>query len=183
MSNEFLKENVLPSNPNPLVRRWREVDGVIYLTVTLDKPTTGDEWTERMEKKGNRVDVSVKRMFFLKNFTCSTAGMYEIVILKGLLFEYKGCITQNIHAKASEMKLVKPNADIACLIREQLTDEEIEEMGLMFIVTMHEPIEGSNGRPCLLTTSRYNNGRWLNAHLDLPGIEWEQEYGFAFLAP
>ena len=80
MSNEFLKENVLPSNPNPLVRRWREVDGVIYLTVTLDKPTTGDEWTERMEKKGNRVDVSVKRMFFLKNFTCSTAGMYEIVI-------------------------------------------------------------------------------------------------------
>ena len=48
----FLRDELVVSEQ---VKRWREVDGVIYLTVTLDKPTSGDKWIPRTEKKGNRV--------------------------------------------------------------------------------------------------------------------------------
>jgi len=165
------------------IRSWREVDGVIYLTVTLDKPTAGDEWIPRTEKKGNRVGDYAKSVLRSKNFKSSAAGTHEIIILKGSLFEENDRITQNIRAKAKEMKLQTPNADIACLIREQFSDKEIEAMGLWWIVAMHEPIEDSDGDPSLLTASRDGGGRWLDACYGSPDHSWCRGSGFAFLAP
>ncbi len=164
------------------VKRWREVDGIIYLTVTLDQSTTGDKWISRTEMNGNRARDYAKSVLRSKNFIPSIAGTYEIVILKGSLFEDNDRITQKIRAKADEMKLAKPNADIACFIREQFSDKEIEAMGLWWIVTMHEPIV-SGGSPSLLTALRSGGGRWLDAFGDYPADGWPRKFGFAFLAP
>lgn len=167
-------------------KRWREVDGIIYLTVTLDKPTAGDEWIPRMEKNGNRARDYAKSVLRSKDFTSSIAGTHEIVVLKGSLFEDGDRITQRIRAKADEMKLVKPNADIACLIREQFSDKEIEAMGLWWIVTMHEPIVSGDefdDESSLLTANRRDRNRWLDVFLGDPDHRWCCEYGFAFLAP
>jgi hypothetical protein len=178
-ADRFLRDELSVSETT---RCWREVDGVIYLTVTLDKPTAGDKWISRTETKGNRVGDYAKSVLRSKKFKPSVAGTYEIVILKGSLFEDNDRITQNIRAKADEMKLVKPNADIACLIREQFTDKEIESMGLWWIVAMHEPIEDSDGYPSLLAAVRNGGGRWLGACSGYPGDRWRRESGFAFLA-
>jgi len=176
----FLRDELVVSEQ---VKRWREVDGVIYITVTLDKPTAGDKWISRTETNGNRAGDYVKSVLRSKKFKPSVAGTYEIVILKGSLFEDDDRITQNIRTKADEMKLVKPNADISCLIREQFTDKEIEAMGLWWIVTMHEPIEDSGGSPDLLAAFRDDGGRWLFACSVYPDGRWDREGGFAFLAP
>ena len=176
----FLRDELVVSER---VKRWREVDGVIYLTVTLDKSTAGDKWISRTEKKGNRVEENYgKPILRSKDFKSSAAGTYEIVVLKGSLFEDKDRITQNIRAKAKEMNLQTPLADIACLIREQFTDKEIEAMGFWWIVAMHEPIL-SGFRTNLLAAGRRDAGRWLDAYRGFLDHGWGREGGFAFLAP
>lgn len=178
MNQEFVAVDVLPT------KRHREVDGVIYLTVTLRKSTTGEKWIARTEKKGNRVEEPYGKLVIRsKDFKPSVAGTYEIAILKGLLFTDDDRSTQKICDKAIEMKLVKLNADIACLIREQFSDQEIEEMGLWWIVIMHEPIEPIKAvnHSNLLAVSRDDGGRWLRTYKDSPARRWRRDGGFAFL--
>jgi hypothetical protein len=60
-----------------------------------------------------------------------------------------------------------------------LSDKEIKEMGLDWIITMHEPIPDSDGFPCVLGTYRCGDS-WLNACNAHPGSWWSREDGFAF---
>ncbi|MBU3934487.1 hypothetical protein KKC00_00760, partial [Patescibacteria group bacterium] len=82
---------------------------------------------------------------------------------------------------AERRKLAKPNAEVACLIREMFSDEELETMGLWWIVVFHEPIRDSDGDPCLLSAYRGGGGRWLYADDDRPDGHWNSDNGFAFL--
>src|SRR3989338_4837086 len=83
-------------------------------------------------------------------FSVTSDGTTEVAVLKGMLFEDNDRITKKIRAEADKRKLSKPNAELACLIREKFTDKEIEAMGLWYIVAMHEPINDSDGDPFLL---------------------------------
>jgi hypothetical protein len=87
---------------------------------------------------------------------------------------------KKIRAEADKRKLSKPNAELACLIREKFTDKEIEAMGLSYIVTMHELINDSVGDPALLLADRGDDGRWLRAYYGRPDGRWFRAYGFAF---
>jgi len=158
---------------------WREQDGVIYLSVTSDG-TTGPEWIKRLEKKSFRLSDYAKGIFRSSGFKPTKGVKYEIVILKGLLFEDNDRITKNIRAEADKRKLDKPNAEVTCLIRENFSDKDIEAMGLTWIVTMHEPIKDSDGALGLLDTDCGADGSGLDACYDSPGIRWDRERGFAF---
>jgi len=159
-------------------RRWREQDGVIYFSVTS---TTGPEWIERLEKNGFRISDYAKSVLRSPDFKPTSGVTTEIAVLKGMLFENNNRITEKIRAEANKRKLTPPNAEVACLIREMFTDEEIEAMGLWWIVAMHEPIKDSDGVPALLRASRGGVGRWLNADYGRPGSRWSRDYGFAFV--
>ena len=87
---------------------------------------------------------------------------------------------KKIRAEADKRKLSKPNAELACLIREKFTDKEIEVMGLIWIVAMHEPINDSDGDPCLMSVNRYDNGRQLSANCVRSGDTLKRGNGFAF---
>ncbi|MBU4315099.1 hypothetical protein KJ673_01710, partial [Patescibacteria group bacterium] len=89
-------------------------------------------------------------------------------------------ITANICAKATELGLKKPNAEVACLIREKFSDDDIKAMGLWWIVAMHDPIEDSDGNPDLLGANRDDDDYSLYAWDDRPDDRWRSEYGFAF---
>ncbi|MDO8590106.1 MAG: hypothetical protein Q7R69_02440, partial [bacterium] len=104
----------------------------------------------------------------------------EVAVLKGMLFEDNDRITKKIRAEADKRKLSKPNAELACLIREKFTDKEIEAMGLWYIVAMHEPINDSDGDPSLLIADRDDDGRWLCAYGGGPDYRWGCGNGFAF---
>lgn len=164
-----------------LVRSWREQDGVIYFTVTSDG-TTGPRWIERLEKQGFRISNWAKSVLNSSDFLPTSGITTEIAVLKGLLWSDNQRITKNIRAEADNRKLTKPNAEVACLIREKFTDKEIETMGLVWIVAMHEPIRDSGGDPDLLDARRDGDGRWLGAACDGPGRRWRRGDGFAFVA-
>ena len=174
---KFLRGELAVSEPTC---RFREKDGVIYLTVTSDG-TTGPNWITRLEKKGFRLSKYSKDLLYSPDFQSTTGVTYDIAILKGMLFEDNKRITKNIRAEAERRNLTKPNAEVACLIRENFSDEEIEAMGLIWIVTMHEPIKDSDGDLGLLRANRIVGGSWLGTCYDRPGHRWLRGFGFAFV--
>lgn len=167
--------------PKPIFCSWREVDGVIYFSVTSDG-TTGEEWIARLEKKGYHVSVYTKILLRSGDFKPTSGNTTAIAVLKGVIFKDVDRITKKIRAEAERRKLTKPNVEVACLIREMFTDKEIEDMGLSWIVTMHEPIEDSTGALSLLRSYRYGNGSCLYPRCDDPDGYWDSDGGFAFAA-
>ncbi|MFA5024412.1 MAG: hypothetical protein WC523_05640 [Patescibacteria group bacterium] len=157
--------------------KFREENGVIYFSVTSDGKT-GEEWIEYFAKKGYRVGDYVLRS---KDFKPTAGITTEVAVLKGVLFEDKNRITKNIRAEAAKRKLLTPNAEVACLIRDKFTNEELKAMDLYCIVTMHDPINDSGVGPLLLHVHRSGDGSWLNADFGEPGSQWGRDNGFAFV--
>ena len=175
-ADRFLRGEIMVSEP---IRSWREEDGIIYFSVTSDG-TTGEDWIKRLEGNGFRVGDYAKQVLRSPDLKPTSGVTTEVAVLKGMLFEDNDRITKKIRAEAEKRKLVVPNAELACLIREKFTDEEIEAMGLWYIVAMHEPINDSDGDPGLLLACRNDVGRWLGACSGGPGSRWGRGYGFAF---
>lgn len=175
-AERFLRDELSDSEPT---RQWREADGVIYFSVMSDG-TTGEQWIARLEGKNLRVGDYAKQVLRHEDFKPTSGVLTEVAVLKGMLFEDSDRITSKIRTEADNRKLQKPNAEIACLIREKFTDAEIEAMGLWYIVAMHEPINDSDGGPDLLRAHRDFGGRWLHAFFDGPDCGWNRDGGFAF---
>ena len=176
MALRFLRDELSVSEPT---RSWREEDGVIYFSVTSDG-TTGEDWNTRLESKGFRVGDYAKQVLSSSDFMPTKGVTTEIALLKGMLFEDCDRITSNIRDLATQRKLTTPNAEVACLIRENFSDEDIEAMGLIWIVTMHEPIKDSDGDPSLLVADRGGDGHWLGACDGRPDDRWNRDHGFSF---
>jgi hypothetical protein len=175
----FLRGELIVSEPE---RKWREKNGVIYFSVTSDGTTgsddgtTGSEWIKRFADIGDYA----KSVLRSPDFKPTNGVTTEIAVLKGMLFENDDRTTKNIRAEAKKRGFTKPNAEVACLIREKFTDEELEAMGLWWIIVMHEPIKDSDGDPSLLGASRDGDGSWLLARWGDPGRWWHRDDGFAF---
>ena len=176
---KFLRGELTVSEP---VRTWREQDGVIYFILRPTNNETGSQWIERLEKKGFRISDWAKSILKSEDFVPTSGITYEIAVLKGMLWNDNERTTKNIRAEADKRKWFKPNAEVACLIREMFTDKELEEMGLWWIVAMHEPIKDSGGDPSLLGAGRDDDGSWLSTTYDEPGDRWYRGLGFAFVA-
>jgi hypothetical protein len=176
MALRFLRDELSVSEPT---RSWREEDSVIYFSVTSDG-TTGKDWIKRLEGNGFRVGDYAKEVLCSPSFKPTKGVQTEVAVFKGMLFEEQSRITSKIRAEGALRKLSKSNAELACLIREKFTDEEIEAMGLVWIVAMHEPIKESDSGPLLLSASRCGGGRWLTTCRDRPGFRWPYGHGFAF---
>jgi len=178
--NRLLRGELVVSAP---VRNWREEDGVIYFTVTSNG-FSGKDWIKHFESKKIKVGDYAKQLLLSKDFKPSKKGaVSQIAVIKGEFFSDSDRITSNIRNEADKRKFEKPNAEVACLIRDMFTDEQIKEMGLWWIVAMHEPIKDSDGDLSLLGTYRFDSESWLFTRYGRPGYGWIREYGFAFVAP
>lgn len=176
-ADRFLRgENTVSKPP----RSWREQDGVIYFLVTSDG-TTGPAWIKRLEKKSFGMSDYTKSVLCSPDFK-PTTGVMTIAVLKGILFKNNDRVIKKIRAEADRRNLIKPNAEVACLIRENLSDEEIKVTGLGKIIVMHEPIKGSDGGMDLLCVNHFIEGHALNAYAD-SNIDVEMLFntGFAFI--
>lgn len=165
--------------PEP-IRNWREEIGVIYFSVTSDG-TTGEQWIARLESKGYRISDYAKSLLCSADFKPTNGVTTEVAVLKGMIFKDTARVTKQIRAEADSLKLIKPNAEIACLIREMFTDEEIKAMGLNWIIAMHEPVENLGGDLNLLGADCGNDGGWLHASCDESDEQWASGCGFAFV--
>jgi len=176
----FLRDGIVVTER---VRDWNEDEGVIRLGTVTSDGTTGPQWIKRLEKTGFRVYDWARNILNSKDFKPTSGVTTEIVVLKGILWSDNDRITKNIRAEAEKRGLEKPNAEVACLIREKFSDEEIEAMGLWWIVAMHEPIEDSDGGSSLLDAYRGGDGQWLYTMYDGPDDRWGSGRGFAFARP
>jgi len=176
-ARRFLCDELVISESTNL---WREENGAIFFSVTSNG-LTGEEWITRLESKGFRVSDYAKQLLRSSDFKPTFGGNTEIAILKGELFRDNKRVTKIIRAEAGKRKLGKPNAEVACLIREKFTDEEIKKMGLIWLITMHDPIKDADGDPRLLGVSRNGDENWLSAHYDGPGGGWDRDDGFVFV--
>jgi hypothetical protein len=160
-------------------RFWWEENDTIYFSVT-SSGTTGPDWVDRLKRKGFEVTDHAKNMLCSKDF-CPTSGVEaKIAVLKGMLFADGHRITSEIRAEAAKRKLVKPNVEVACLIRELLMHGELESMGLWGIVTMHEPIEDASGDMDLLRAVQMGARRLLGSCGGGNEEGWRLDNGFAF---
>jgi len=162
-------------------RSWYEKDGIIYFSVTSDG-TNGEEWIARLKKNGLGVTDYAKSLLRSEDFKPTKGVKYEIAVLKGTLSTDSDRTTKKIRAEADKRKLITPSAEIACLVREMFTDENLKAMGITWLVIMHNPIEDFLGDWRLLTANRFGRGRWLDACVGLPNVQWRQNDGFAFVA-
>ena len=177
MALRFLRDELSVSEPT---RSWHEEDGVIYFSVTSDG-MTGEEWITRLESKGFHVGDCVKRVLRSQDFKPTSGVTTEVAVLKSTLFKDNDRTTKNIRAEADKRKLKKPNAEVACLVREKFVDNEIEAMDLWRIVAIHKPINDSDGDPLLLGVCRSdNNDLRIYAYLKPTDCWWNGDGGFAF---
>lgn len=174
----FLRDELTVSEP---ARRFRMEDGVIYFTLPATDGTTGPQWIERLKNKGIQLSNWAKDVLNSPDFKPTTGVVNNIAVLTGELFTDSNRLTSTIRAEAQTRKLLKPNAEVACLIRETFTDEEIEQMGLVWIVAMHEPIKDSARNLSLLGTGRSDGGPWLCTSYINPDNRLNRWSGFAFV--
>lgn len=152
-------------------RNWRKQDGIIYFSVTSDG-TTGEEWIKRLELKGLRVDSEAKSLLLSEDFRPTFGVVTEVAVITTRLF--------NARALAVEYNLKAPNAEIACLIREKFTDEDLRKMGFFSVFVVHEHIKDSHGDPRLLYVTCDGVGHYLGSYCGILGAGGFREYGFAF---
>jgi hypothetical protein len=171
-------ERLASVEPIPEPTPWREQDGVIYFSVTSDG-ANGVAWIERLKNKGFRIGDNADRILRSGAFRPTSCITTAVAVLKGDMFSDNDRTTRNIRAKAGTRKLQKPNLEVACLIREKFTDEEIKAMGLTWIITMHEPV-GVDGNLHLLGSRTLGGASWLHTYYDSPDLGWGRDGGFAF---
>ena len=173
-------EAVIPTPvPKPAPRN---IEPVFLSPVTSDG-RTGKKFVKSLEKAGYRVGNHAKDVMGKPAFVSTTGIVYKPVVILGEQFEDNKRITSNIRKFAEERKFITPPTGLAPLLREAISDEEIERMGLSALIVMHEPITDSDGYPNLLLVYRDGVGRWLDACWGGPAYRWHCQDGFIFLAP
>ncbi len=77
----------------------------------------------------------------------------------------------------------RTKAELACLLREAVSDEQLEKWGIWYIAILHDPIADLDGGPRVLSVRRRDEGRWLDASWDEPGSKWGDDGAFGFPLP
>lgn len=137
---------------------------------------TGKEWLERLEKGGYKVSEYAQDIILSKEFNASRAKKgaelnIAIVPHREIFDSYE--TTQKIRDWGAEKGYVAPTPEVALLVREAFSNEEIEALGFWYIVTLHDPITDRDGGPRVLRARRHGGGRWLGACWDRPDGRWD----------
>ncbi|MEX2436712.1 MAG: hypothetical protein WD471_00935 [Candidatus Paceibacterota bacterium] len=164
--------------------RSKEIAKNILPTVTSNGKT-GQQWIETLEKESFNVSDWAKNILQKDDFNNQVTEdvTYHPVLIKGDEFSDKERITKNIRAEAKRRGYITPPPELAPILRQSVSDEDIKNLDLNWLVVMHEPIIGFDGDPNLLDLDRVDGGHWLRARWGDPGARWVRGFGFVFLAP
>ena len=164
------------------IRQWTEENGVISFNVISDG-LTGPERIVRLESKGFRVGDAARFILNSTQYQPTKAGtVHRVKVLKGELFSDSERSTEDIRAEAGKRNLTELTAEVAGLIRENFSDDELTYMGLGAIVVMHEPIKDSDDVLRFLGACSHDGGRWLFSYYYHTNAcyKWRRGFGFAF---
>lgn len=117
---------------------------------------TSKEWISSFEKEYIKVDTNVKIILESNDFV-QTIDTTNMVILKGVLFNYKDRTNKSINNYALKENLFEPSIEHSCLVRYFFSDEIMRKMGFTRIISMHKPIT-INHSECLIQSSTGGTG-------------------------
>ena len=151
---------------------------IIRFSVTATGKT-GLGWLKRFEFKGIKIGEYAKKFLLSDDFQY-TGKTYQVAVIKSRHFDNPSTI-EDILEEGKSRNMVEANAEVACLIRDKFTDEEIRAMGLNYIITMHQKI-GDCYDPRRFSTISKDGHLWLEAHDAEPDGSWlSQNVGLAFI--
>ena len=170
-----------------MAKTWKkDRHGVIRFSVTSDG-TTGPQWIPRLMKMGKRISDYGMGSLLSPDFKPTRGVTTKVVVLPGEMFfkEEDRATTERIRDEARpRLGAFAPNAETACLTREMFSDEDLKDMGFVYIAVCHEPIRvyGCHvpGHPNILSVSRHGYGHWLDAFSGKPDRRWNRHGAFAF---
>jgi hypothetical protein len=172
---------VIPTAPTPTA--WTVDDeGNIHFTVTSNGMTR-EQWETHLERRNWRISDYARQVLRRASEAPTTGVVYHIVVRPGKKFREGYRTTNRICAVANKKGWLKSHWEVACLIRDTFTDAQLGQMGLQYIVTMHEPINDSVGVPYFLSSSRRGDGQRFDARYERPVDKWDPKGGFAFVDP
>lgn len=175
-ANAFLRGDLQLVEPE---RSWSvDEHGIIHFEVVSDG-TLPEDWIKEFEQSGRVVGSYAKQGIRSEHFKPTTGVHYPVAVIPGKNFTEDGRITRLIRKDAADRKFPTPPMEVACLIRRKFTDKQIQDTGLLWIVTMHEPFKDSDGDLGLLGAS--SGSCCLRADNGNPEYGWDQQDGFAFL--
>jgi hypothetical protein len=152
---------------------------------------TAEGWKTRLEQGGHKLSDWAKDILskpdFDRNHRYEQGQTIKVFLIRGVeIKEADKRTTQNLQAlatkQAGEASVTSLKGELALLIREKFTNEELREMGLWYIAVLHTPIVDSDGGPYVLYSRRDGGGSWVNAYWVKPGSIWGDCGAFAFVA-
>lgn len=136
-----------------VVSKWREENGVIYLSLPLiDEGKTINEWIEtvgskKVDKYCEKVEVWDRGEYSALNSLCTNykarASITQIAILRGSFFKEEELTDEYIRAEGAKRGLLEPDPGIMLCLAEVISPSEFREMGFEEIVGMHKRLPAS----------------------------------------
>ncbi len=163
-----------------MAEKWVRENGVIRLLSPLvSDGTTGEGWIHRLIASGHGVDFEARRILLSSGFVPSTAGTrYMVAVLDGSLFDDKKRTYANIGAMAKRLGLKKTHAEVACMVRMYLTNDDVVKMGFYQTIAIHNPFVEPDGFQYLLSPIRYDSSDYFGGAQIYCEQRWGREYGF-----
>ncbi len=178
-----LKKFLRGENPfETTTAKWEERDNVIYFTLPATDGRTGKQWKKSLESQGKRLSDAAKAILDSNDFVSTTGVVYKVAAIRGTFWKDAKRMTKNIEAEGTSRGWLKLQPETVCLVREYFSDDDLEKMGLWYIVGIHEPI-GVLGHPLFLYAYRFGDGCWLSTGWANPDFYWGDRGAFAWSLP
>jgi hypothetical protein len=163
--------------------------GRVLITVT-GLGLTGEEWVARMESNQFRVSKWARdilsRSDYNEKHRLEVGVKYTVALVLGKE------ISRDTERTTADIRQVGSRdygasealrGELAMLLREAISDEQLERWGIWYIAVLHEPIVDSSGDLNVLDVRRDGLGQWLFTHCGRAEYEWSQSGAFAFISP
>lgn len=143
---------------------------------------TGKQWITRLENGGYHISSWAEEIILSPEFDKQRLKKGEEQTITFIKHSDVGNspTTKEIQEYAKTKGCQMPSPELALLIREQVSDEEMKAMSIWYIVSLHDPIKDSVGSPFVLSADRRGDGRWVSAFWDSPDRRWSTDGASAF---
>ena len=153
-------------------------DNIVYLTLMLNG-MSGEEWIEYFRLKGLSLHGYFKYVLRSKFFVPGEKGsLVEIAVIKGTKFILPRANTNIVQEEAKKNKFEKTSPEIACLLRDFLSNSDLIELGIDRLAIWHDavPYQDLN----LLLGIKVDECFDCNFYFDSPTFNWSVGTGHVF---
>ncbi len=161
--------------------------GRVLITVT-GLGLTGAEWLARCDATGNKPIKWARDVLTQLDYDAKHRLEPDKQYTVALMFGKKEFgtdaerTTANLKARGERDygKSEDLRGELALLIREAISDEQLERWGIWYIAVLHETITDSDGGSLVLESDRGGVGRQVSVCWDSPDCRWGDDGAFAF---